>query len=278
MFRLALRSALKFLVSNTIKKHKPHVIVVIGTGKTSIAREVVYAVLSAQFPTRRNIETPEAEFSIPLTILGYKKYPKSYFDWILLIFKTLLQLVVVKPYEHYLVLEVNMVRKDAIEFWLSVIKPEVLVAAGNIPDGYLPSEGTKIYEADESDDDILIPYVQVSQKIGEHFGISESEISRAIENLSLPNSKVRFLPGANESLIIDATHYYFPQPLESVFELVEDSTNGKVIFTQNKNEIKISSDNGWQVNPENYKPKQDDAIILRGERVKVLYKFGYLIK
>src|SRR5690242_6712489 len=103
--RLIGRLILKHLSRLTIRKHKPLIIGVLGEGPTSIAREFAYAVVSTTLPARRNLETPEAEFSLPLTILDYPNYPQSVVEWLWVMLKTFLQLFTIRPYKHALVLE-----------------------------------------------------------------------------------------------------------------------------------------------------------------------------
>ena len=73
--RRFLRRILKILTQAVIKKHNPTIIALVGERGTSVPREVLYHVLHKHRPTRRNIESPEAEFVVPLTIIGAEHYP-----------------------------------------------------------------------------------------------------------------------------------------------------------------------------------------------------------
>jgi len=112
------RTVLKHLSRAVLNRHRPKVIAIVGDGPTAIAREAIYTVLKEKYPTRRNLESPEAEFSVPLTIFGAKTYPRSLGHWLNLTIKTVLQILVLKPYFHFLILELNATNLRILDFWL----------------------------------------------------------------------------------------------------------------------------------------------------------------
>ena len=120
IIRLIGQKVLKAHAKLVIEKHKPTIIGIIGSGETSIAREVIYAVLSQAYPTRRNLESPLVEFSLPLTIIGSSDYPTTFFKWIILTARTLWQIVTVKPYHHFLVLEMSPAARLTLSYWLDI--------------------------------------------------------------------------------------------------------------------------------------------------------------
>ena len=282
IFRKPFRYILSILTKAVIAKHKPTVIAVMGDGQTSIAREIIYEVIATTYPARRNLESPESEFSVPLTILGYPKYPKTLLDWLKMIGKTTVQFFKVKPYHHFLVLELNSIDLNILKYWLDITTSDVALIVGNTPINYSNYNFKKIIKVSAKDlDDILGPFKIAARQIAKFYNIKSELTESTLNNFSLPLSKIRFLPGQDGSFIIDATHYYIPTKLESVLELAEAPESGsKVIFTTleaDKKIIKSIPEEKWQVNPQNYIPRNNDIIILRGDRVKQNQKFYYLI-
>ncbi len=292
LLRRPARALLKLITLAVIKKHKPTIVAILGDGHTSIARELIYQVLSAQHPVRRNLESPEAEFSVPLAILGYPNYPTNYYEWLKMVGKTTVQIFTIAPYEHFLVLELNSVKPDILKYWLeittsqSVVSANTVVVIGKTPIEYQKYNFKKVIKiANNEYLDLLGPVKIAANEIGKFYKIDPKNIDIALNSSSLPPSKIRFLDGTNGSLVIDATHYYYPTNLEAVIELVslEDIQREKsslVIYSQSKEDqdiLKKHSPELWTINPQNYTPRNNDVIILRGDRVKQLYNFRQLI-
>jgi len=284
ILRKPARKILIFLTSKVLEKHKPTIVSVMGDGQTSIAREVVYQVLSEKFPTRRNLETPEAEFSIPLTIIGYPEYPRSYLAWIKMIGKTIVQISTLKPYKHFLVLELNSTDTDILDTWLKITTSEVVLVVGKTPIDYEKYKFKKIVKISSSNsENILGPYKIAARQIAKFYEIDDSVVEKLFDTIELPNSKVRFFPGVNGSFVIDATHYYLPTKLASVLEVVDPNQEegNTVIFTDNSQDKKYLDQNtnhlSLEVNPSNCAPRINDVIIIRGDRVKKLNEHKNLI-
>lgn len=281
MFKKILRKPykklLKKLTTRVLQKHSPIVIVVTGDGQTSIAREMVYAVMKHTFPVRRNLESPEAEFSVPLTILGYEKYPTSGFDWILVLFRGVYNLHTLKPYKHVLVLELNFITDNLIREWLELTKPETILIVGGIPIDYTVYKFKKIIKLSSNEsNNFLGPFKIAVRQIARFYNISNDKVDETYENFSLPPSKIRFFPGKNNTTILDATHYYFPIKLEAVLEMVDPQEDRIIIFSKISQDQDLLHNKKFIHNPINYKPEKNDLIILRGEKSKVIPKYESL--
>jgi len=280
IFRKPYRELLAKLTAQTLHKHKPNVIVVMGDGQTSIGRELVYHMIKSKFPARRNLESPEAEFSVPLTVLGYPNYPEKHWEWVWILIKSFFLIKKNPPHKHFLILELNFIDSEILSYWLKVIAPETTLIVGKVPLDYSEFSIKKVVKISNTHpEEVLKPFEMAAQQIGRYYKLSSEEIDNAIKTFSLPSSKIRFFPGINNSIIIDATHYYFPIKLNSVLELVINDTDvgQKIIFTDNKKDIKLlKKHSGWEINPGNYTPKDNDVIVLRGNKLKNMHKFEYL--
>jgi len=280
IFRKPYRALLSELTTQTLKKHKPTVIVIMGDGQTSIGREIVYHLIKYKFPARRNLESPEAEFSIPLTILGYPNYPEKGWEWVWILVKSFFLIKKNPPHKHFLILELNFIDPEILAYWLNILKPETALIVGKMPLDYSEFHIKKVVKISNTHpEEVLKPFEMASQQIGRFYRLDAKEIENAIKTFSLPSSKIRYFPGINGSIIIDATHNYFPINLNSVLELVINDTDigQKIIFTNNKKDLKTLKDQpGWAKNPKNFTPQSNDVVIIRGSKVKNLYKYEHL--
>ncbi len=257
--RLLLRLVLGLLTRLVLRKHSPDIIVVSGDGQTSIVREAIYTLLYENHPARRNLEAPESEFSIPLTVFGEFSYPKSSFSWIILIIKIVAQLVRLKPYKHVLILEISRLNREVYDFWVHILNPKFII---EVPKN-LDFTAKKLIPSS-----LLVTINDVMN----YYKIEESYFYLQIEKLNLPTSRIKILKGPNKSLIIDARHYFYPTPLASVIEISSTLSGRKVIFTDEKdieNVIKL----GFLINPKNFKPTKNDTIIVRGQKTKTKLLF-----
>jgi len=268
------------LTAQTLNKHKPNVIVVMGNGQTSIGRELVYHMIKSKFPTRRNLESPEAEFSVPLTILGYPNYPEKHWEWVWILIKFYVLIKKNPSHKHFLILELNFIDPEILSYWLKVITPETVLIVGKVPLDYFEFSIKKVVKISNTHpEEVLKPFEMAAQQIGRYYKLSQEEIDKTIKTFSLPSSKIRFFPGINNSIIIDVTHYYFTINLSSVLELVVNDTDmgQKIVFTDNNKDTKLLKDHsGWEINPGNYTPEPNDVVILRGNKLKNMHKFEYL--
>ena len=285
IFRKPYRKILTKLTLQTLAKHNPTVIAVMGDGQTSIGREMVYNLIKRRFPVRRNLESPEAEFSVPLTVLGYPNYPNSYPEWIWVLIKSYFLIRKNPSYTHFLILELNFLDSEILSHWLKVLKPETALIVGRTAVDYSEFNIKKVVKISVSHhEDILKPFEMATQQIGRFYRLDPKEIDEAIKSFSLPSSKIRFYPGKNDSILIDATHYYFPIKLGAALELVvngqgETEEGNKIIFTNLKNDkIILKNRPEWQVNPKNYTSQPNDVVIIRGNRVRNMEKYEYLFE
>jgi len=233
ILRKALRLALKELTRLVINKHHPHVIVVTGDGQTSITREVLYQALREHFPTRRNLESPEAELSVPLTIIGWPTYPKKHLVWLTVLGKTLLQLFYLKAYPHYLILEVAPSSQEILDYWLRTIKPEITVVVGRQPASRYLNESNTLPVSSQVSRDFLEPAFSAAFQIGSFFGISQEQIRQSLDQFELPQPRIKLLRGPKGRLVIDASYYYSPPPLTAIWETLDQQAGW--VITKEKN-------------------------------------------
>lgn len=127
LLRKFLKSALKFLANWALKKHHIEIVVVAGWYGTEITRELVYNILGTKFNVRRIVKNPWWDFSIPLSILGYRDEKRAVISWLFLIIKSFFRLLFGKANPHILVLNMNYSEPETTKFWSSMIKPAVLL-------------------------------------------------------------------------------------------------------------------------------------------------------
>jgi len=123
-FRYLFRLILGYLTKITIKAQNHRIIVVTGVGQTSIVKESLYTILYNKYTTRRNLEYPKSEFTIPLAIYGVHKYPKSYIEWIFVILKAFFQTKKSNSLKHVTILEIISTAESFYEYWINVLKPQ----------------------------------------------------------------------------------------------------------------------------------------------------------
>lgn len=255
------RTILEYLAKLTIKKHNPKVIGIVGNGSTSIVRETLFTAINQTYPARRNLEIPDVEFSLPLTVIGAQEYPKSLFEWIKLAVVTFWQTFTIKPYFHFLILEMSPSNKETLEYYLRITKPALIVICGKEPERIdLTDYKTVRVESENIEQikkDVLTIFTDLS--------LNAEQTVKAISKTSFYPSRIRFFPAINGTLIIDATHYYYPTSLKSVTELLEELPGNKAIITDEKIDLNrkdftiISPSEG--IDTANY-----SAIVVRGKR------------
>ena len=127
IFRSLLRKILSLLSRWAIKKHQIELLVVTGWYGTEIARELLYTILSPSLSVRRNHKQIWWDFSIPLAVLGYKDKRRNPFEWLWLILKALIYLLLGKKNPHILILNADCTFDSTAKFWASFIKPDYLL-------------------------------------------------------------------------------------------------------------------------------------------------------
>jgi hypothetical protein len=271
--RPILRQVLLLLTKGVLAKHKPQIIAVTGEGETSIVRELVFTAVNSSYPARRNLETPEAEFSVPLTVLGYKSYPRNLFHWMWVIIKSALQLIIFKSHFHFLILELDTVNLEVQDFWLKALKPKLVIEAGSPCKVITGTQVLKIPVDKKS----AVPYKGLIHAVGNYLDIDSQLIDVVLESVNLAEPRIRFLKGQNSALVIDATHYYFPISLKAVLELV-DLSKPTVLISTNPHDLELFPPNSnIAINPSEIVTSPVSTIILRGQRAKVIRKYQYLI-
>lgn len=133
MLRRILKTILKVLSRFAIRKHKIRIIAVSGWYGTWLAKESIYLALQDDYKVRRNLGTVDWDFSIPLTILGYEDKKYSLLGWLGVIFSTLWVLVFEPSNPHLQILELDANKVEIYKYWLSIMKPEVLVLVNSRP-------------------------------------------------------------------------------------------------------------------------------------------------
>lgn len=255
------RRLLKILTKLVIAKHRPTIIGIVGDGETGVCRELVFGVLNQKHPARRNLESPSVEFSLPLCILGVEDYPTSLRSWAGLSLKVLRQLLTVRPYPHFLILELSPALKETLDYWLSITQPHLLIICGTVPDLSLQP-----YKTLNITKPTLAEIKKSALTAGRLYGVDTELSQRALEKITFYPSRIRFFPGQNGRLIIDATYYYYPIPLQSVLELVKDLPEPKLLISDEKIE---QMPPGFQVvPPNNFRETPAKIVIIRGKRTE----------
>ncbi|KKW05656.1 MAG: hypothetical protein UY40_C0012G0003 [candidate division CPR1 bacterium GW2011_GWC1_49_13] len=257
LLRVLLKAKLKILSRATLKKHRPTVIAVVGEGKTGIAREAIYTVLKEQYPTRRNLEYPFADFALPLTILGVRSYPTNYGQWLKILIKAAFQLLFLPSHKNFLVLEVGYVHKPTFDYFWQITQPQVLVICGPAP--YLSSSQTAPQVIKVKEPASLQNYLTAAQKVGRIFGISLKDSQKSLAHFRLPQARIRIIPSQLGGVIVDATYQYFPPDKKAVEEILK-ALPGK--------RIEISPQN-LSAGIEKAKEKEGQTIVLTGPYVKM---------
>ena len=232
-----MRRLLKILSLGVLKKHQPDIIAITGDGQTAIARESIYTVLHEHFPTRRNLESPDAEFSVPLSIFGTRSYPQSYQSWIKILTKTFLQLFILRKHTHKLVLELNASNTEILKYWFEITNPSLVVICGDLPHKNIINKNSITFTVPKTTNGYLTPYFEVAKKIGHHYKIKTGDIDSALAKFALPKAKINIMSGKKGEIIVDSTYYYFPPPLKSVLEILELIPGKKAFYTQDSEEI-----------------------------------------
>ena len=213
----------------------------------------------------------DLEFSVPLTILGIQAYPSNIYGWIKILIKNIIIQKKIKPYKHFLVLELSAVNKQILEYWLEITKPEVALIAGGVPIDISKYNFKKLVKiSSNGNGDLLGSFKIAVMQIAKFYKIDENVVENTFLEKNLPNSKIRFFPGYNNSFIIDATHFHRPIPLESAIDIIENPNVKKIIFTNIKSDLLYLRKKGviksWIINPKKYEPQNEDVIVIRGQR------------
>lgn len=126
-------SILRRYARKVILRHKPRVIAITGSVGKTTTKEAIAQVMRDAFvnQVRATSGNLNAEIGIPLTILGYTKNPPKIAWPIILIsawFRTF-----AKSYPKYLILEMGVEHPGDIEYFGSIVSPEVGVITAATP-------------------------------------------------------------------------------------------------------------------------------------------------
>lgn len=264
-FRIALRNILAIYVRIAIKKHKPTIITVVGENHSSILREALYTIFSTSKNTRRNLERTESEFSIPLSVLGNLNYPKNIWHWATFLIKTAFQLVYIKPYKHCLIIQLNFINKKIFKFWLYALSPSLILNTGLDNEEIRKYNSLKISQKEISE----LQNGNLSEKfktINRQFNIDNKKAEKALSEMQTPGSRIKIIAGKNNSVIIDARHFYYPPSLQAILEIAEALPGNKHFFSSIKTD--------YNHIPKSYKTTKDieknSVYIFRGTKDQFL--------
>ncbi len=251
--RLILRKKLALLSQLALHKHNPRIIVVTGSEHASLVREALYTILSSQYNTRRNLENPDSEFSIPLTILGELSYPSSIWEWKRVLIRNFLRVLYLKPHPHVLVIQIKKITDQIYNYWLKIIKPELIIDTSNWPQ----PEIQKLLEG-------KIP--NELQPVLEKFSINFGQAESILQKNFYPNTRISIIPAKNNSYIIDARHYYHPPRFKTIEEIAETLGERKYLFSNIKDDLE-NVPHGFELKheiPDNFPEKS--VFIFRGNK------------
>jgi len=110
-----------------IKKHGMKIIVVVGPHGTGVTGELLASMLENKYPVRRQLERPFWDFSVPLSILGFKDKRRSPFSWLTTIFRSVLRLIFGRRNYCWIILQMNTKKQEIASYWSSIIQPHVTV-------------------------------------------------------------------------------------------------------------------------------------------------------
>lgn len=125
--RRVLRFCLGILSKAAIRKHRLELIVVAGWYGTELAREMIYTILNEKLKVRRNTKDIWWDFSIPLAILGYKDIRRNALQWLILLIRASIYLIVGRSNPHILILNADCEYDMTAKYWASFVKPDYLL-------------------------------------------------------------------------------------------------------------------------------------------------------
>jgi len=127
-------SVLKRYAMKVLRRHKPFVVAITGSVGKTTTKEFTYKLFCDAFGeenVRANAGNLNAEIGIPLTILGYRNTPGKFeLIWLLLsaYFRTF-----ISDYPKYLILEMGVEHPGDIDYFCSIVKPNVGVVTAATP-------------------------------------------------------------------------------------------------------------------------------------------------
>jgi len=252
-----------------IYKHKPIIYIITGSGETSLVREYLYESIKDILPTRRNIEKPEAEFSIPLTIFGEFDYPKNLLKWVRIYLLTILRIIYFKPYKHVLILEINSINQKILQKWLPILDPENIFVIGNIAN-INPHYKNKVIKIQNDKDFTTSISKEIGNFVSSKYNIKPEQIVSKQQNIA-PISKINFAKTRYGNIVIDASYFQFPPQVKSIEEIIDVFPGTKKLignippsWSKNKFIKSLKIINSFD------KAKKEDILILVGNRKDII--------
>lgn len=220
LFRTFLKTILGLLSRIAISKHRIKLIVVSGWYGTDITRELIYTIVDHSFKVRRVTSGPWWDFSIPLAILGYKDRRRNFFEWIWLINKAALYLLIGPSNPHTLILQAECSDEATAKFWSGFIKPDYLLVINYQQKSKLlkkliastkANQGRIIYNSDQIKENVLNSFKNYENTFS--YGLNKNnklqyEIDKA--NLTISYQKLaknllkNIFPGVAPELLVGA--------------------------------------------------------------------------
>lgn len=158
--RKILKQIVRILSRRAIEKHDMELIVVTGFYGTEIVREGIYELLSETYNVRRNTAPIKWDMAIPLAVLGYEDKRRNTLQWLGVVIKASLFLLLGRKNPHKLILNANCTFEATAKFWSTFLEPDYLVILNydqdsKIVDALLdklnPDKSILIYDKDKVD-------------------------------------------------------------------------------------------------------------------------------
>lgn len=142
MFSKILQNYLKFWSKKYLNRAKPKIIAITGSVGKTTTKEAVFTVLAEKFQDKickaeGNLNT---ETGVPLAILGYKKSPKKFYEWLPIILSVPFKSLNQKKFE-IMVLEFAADKPGDIKYLTSFVRPNIAIITAVGP-SHLEAFGT----------------------------------------------------------------------------------------------------------------------------------------
>lgn len=168
--RIILAWLLACLSKWAIKKHDMTLVVTAGSSGTKLTGEYIGEMLSPECVVRKQLERPFWDFSIPLSILGFEDKQYSPIEWLFLIVRAVIRLIVGNRNQTWTIVQVSTYKKEIALYWSRILSPDVLVLTADAQTiGVLEQELTSsvrgIIIAQHEIKDHISPYCNRSSRV-----------------------------------------------------------------------------------------------------------------
>lgn len=181
-----------------LARHRPRIVAITGSVGKTTTKDAVYAVVSAAFSTRKSEKSLNSDIGVPLAILGLENAWSNPFKWVMNIIRGLV--VIVRPYEEWLVLEVGADHPGDIGAIARWLKPEIAIITG-VPEIPAHLEYFSSPEAVVQEKLSLARFVATGGSI-----ILNGDDDRLMQEEGKFDGKKTFTYGTNEKATLTATH------------------------------------------------------------------------